>query len=233
MGVRGLAIYLKACHVLLMQAHAGHIISSTRPLGAAVARSADGYPRIIPSPMRRRMREGDHNLVRLWLSLFSLFRILKFSGRIRLSTITSPGITPWLETSVRPDIERFCRSVGVTPAMVQGNLSSAPIKTMLYKSSPAVAGLSKTLEGWKYSSSWLGIQQAAISLYRSPVWESFVRLYSVYPSVPKSDAYANLVTRIERLAIAVTPTLEPGPIGRLGFKQEAAGKVRVFAMVDC
>lgn len=33
--------------------------------------------------------------------------------------------------------------------------------------------------------------------------------------------------------LAAQATLPPLPIGKLGFKAEAAGKIRVFAMVDC
>lgn len=233
MGNRGVAIYLKACHVLLMQAHAGHIIKSTRPLGAAVARSSDGYPRIIPSQVRRQMRAGNHDLVRFWLSLFSLYRVLTFPSRAKFHTITTPGVTPWLESRLAEEIKYFFQSINVAPAMVQKGLKEAPIKTMIYKSSPAVAGLSKQLEAWKYSTSYLGVQQAAVSLYNSPVWSYYVQLYSLWPIRPRSDANSNLVTRIEKLAMAATPTFKPGPIGRLGLKQEAAGKVRVFAMVDC
>lgn len=57
--------YLKACSVLLMQSSSGMIIPSTRPLGVAVSRTKSGLPRIIPSEIRKRIRQDDKVALRV------------------------------------------------------------------------------------------------------------------------------------------------------------------------
>jgi len=73
-----------------------------------------------------------------------------------------------------------------------------------------------------------------VSLYNSAVWAPFVELHAILAGPREgADKYWNYVKRIEALALTAEGTFKPGPVGRLGLKQEAAGKVRVFAMVDC
>jgi len=144
MGIRGLVLYLKACHVITMQAAGGMKIRSTRPLKVAVARSSDGFPRIIPAVHRRNIRNGDRRTLRLWLSLFSVYRILSFKSMASLKTITLPGV-PGLETKFSGSIRRFCQAFSLAPGSLQRELKGSPIKTMIYKSSPTTAGLAKDL----------------------------------------------------------------------------------------
>jgi hypothetical protein len=231
-GRPGLVLYLKACNVLLMQAAGGMRIRDTRPLKAAVSRSADGLPRIIPRVHRGLIRRGDQKTIRIWMSLFALYRVLEYPSSASLRSITDPGVSFNLD-KFRPLAIEFGRSLGFKkPGDLRGKLSS-PVKAMLVKSSPATAGLPKEDKEFKYSSSWLGVQQGAVSLYAHSVWNSFQEFYTlVTPPHEMADRYWNYVKRIEGIALAAQGTLEPGLIGRLGFKQEAAGKVRVFAMVD-
>lgn len=84
--------YLKACTVLLMQSTGGHKIKDPRKLGLAVSRTGNGLPRIIPSIWRERIRRGDKKAIRVWLTLFSVYRIISIPGKIKLSTITDPGV---------------------------------------------------------------------------------------------------------------------------------------------
>lgn len=90
-GHRGLAIYLKACNVMLMQSVSGHKVVETHALGAAVARTQSGLPRIIPAGFRLRIKQGDIGCIRLYLGFFSLYRVLDYRGKMSISTIVSPG----------------------------------------------------------------------------------------------------------------------------------------------
>lgn len=90
-GHRGLAIYLKACNVMLMQSVAGHKVGAPHALGAAVARTRCGLPRIIPAGFRQRIKQGDVGAIRLYLGFFSLYRVLDYRGKMSLTTIISPG----------------------------------------------------------------------------------------------------------------------------------------------
>jgi hypothetical protein len=89
-GLRGLVILTKSLYVLTMQAMAGRQ-AAPQALGPGVARSRSGLPRIIPRQHRARIRNGDRFLLRLWLSWFSIYRILEIPGKLKLETITQPG----------------------------------------------------------------------------------------------------------------------------------------------
>lgn len=89
--VKFLVLYLKACHVLVMQSAGGMKIPSTQSLGVAVARTGKGVPRILPSLMRSKILAGDPRSIRLALTFLSLYRVLEFPGKLKLSTITDPG----------------------------------------------------------------------------------------------------------------------------------------------
>jgi hypothetical protein len=60
-------------------------------LGANIARTRFGVPRIINRRHRQALRSGDVGIIRLWLSLFSLYRVLEFKGSLKLETIIEPG----------------------------------------------------------------------------------------------------------------------------------------------
>jgi len=91
-GHRGLAIYLKTANIMLMRAVAGNRLSNSRELGGAVARTKSGLPRLIPAGMRKRIKEGDDAVIRLYLGFFTLYRVLNYRGKLKLSTITAPGV---------------------------------------------------------------------------------------------------------------------------------------------
>jgi hypothetical protein len=84
-------LYLKAAQLLLMQSQAGMVIKNPRALGAAVGRTATGIPRIIPALHRARIRAGDRELLQIWVSLLSLYRVISFPGVLKLSTIVEEG----------------------------------------------------------------------------------------------------------------------------------------------
>lgn len=67
-GYRGVVIKTKSWYVLTMQAVGGMRIPSAQQLGCAVARAADGLPRVIPSESRKRIRQGDTRHLRLWVT---------------------------------------------------------------------------------------------------------------------------------------------------------------------
>jgi len=233
-GKKGLVLYLKACYVLTMQATAGQKIKSTQSLGVAVARSADGLPRVIPAVMRGMIRSGDLKSVKIWLSFFSIYRVIEFKSFASLKTIVEPGVT--ISPLFRYELDSFAKDFVFylfkkRGGELRGDLDS-PVKAMIYRSSPSVAGLDKSWAEFKYSTSWFGLRQAAVSLVGNDrVWTAFKAVYAKVTSL-SDKGYWNYLTRIEDLALSCSD-MEPGHLGRLGFKQEAAGKVRVFAMVDC
>nr|QDH88455.1 MAG: RNA-dependent RNA polymerase [Mitovirus sp.] len=91
-GDRGLAIYLKTCNVTLLRYLGEEKRTEPRLVGAAVAQTRTGLPRVIPGNHRTRIRQGDRGAIRLWLGFFTLYRVLNFKGKMTFSTITAPGV---------------------------------------------------------------------------------------------------------------------------------------------
>jgi len=92
-GPRGLAIYLKTAYLLLQHAAGGMSDASPWALGANVARTRRGIPRIINPQHRRLISQGDVRVIGFWLSLFGLYRVIEFKGALKLTTITDPGVS--------------------------------------------------------------------------------------------------------------------------------------------
>jgi hypothetical protein len=95
-GTKGLCLYLKVCSICLQQASSGHIVKDLTLLGCKVSRTRYGLPRIIPKSHRKIIRNwgpGAHLLIKFYLSIFNLYRILEFKGKLSLSTITDSGKT--------------------------------------------------------------------------------------------------------------------------------------------
>lgn len=90
-GIKGLVKYLKSCSVLLQQSVGGHVLKDVGALGPRVSRTLRGLPRFIPAVQRQSIRKGDVRTVRLWMSFFALYRVLKYEGKLDISTITDPG----------------------------------------------------------------------------------------------------------------------------------------------
>lgn len=90
-GQRGAAVYLKACNLILLRTISGEPLPSSRDAGCAVSVSHGGLPRLIPAAHRARIRGGDTSVIRFWLALFTLYRVLVFRGRLSIKTITDPG----------------------------------------------------------------------------------------------------------------------------------------------
>lgn len=103
-GVRGLVIYSKSSYVLLQQSLGGFKVPDTGELGCRVGRTIGGLPRIIPAESRERIRAGDISLIRIWLTLFSIYRVIEFPGKLKLNTITDPGKEIY---SLLPEVMRF------------------------------------------------------------------------------------------------------------------------------
>ena len=64
-GEKGTTLYLKSCQVLLQQSIAGYKVSDITELKARAKRTKAGIPRIIPAGVRKRIRQGDTQSVKL------------------------------------------------------------------------------------------------------------------------------------------------------------------------
>lgn len=235
-GTKGLALYLKACSVLLMKYCARQELKDLTPLKMRVSRTKSGIPRIVVPNHRERIRKNDIVVIRFWMTLFGLYRVLDFKGVFSVKTITSP----------------FCGNVKYDPTfLISWFVKNLQIRRLggwrvlpLVRSGPLTQQGKKKGEhkGMVVSSGnvkpkWIG-RQTTISV-------CVVQAYSILHEFPwildKMDllqnvinpSYSGLITEvIRKLASTGTAGLVFGrPMGKLGTKEEP-GKVRVFAMVD-
>jgi hypothetical protein len=79
--------YLKECLRVCQHFVAGHRIRSSED---CIVGLTGGLPTIVPGPLRLKFRQGDGLSIKLVLTLFSVIRILKCPGNLKLSTITEP-----------------------------------------------------------------------------------------------------------------------------------------------
>jgi len=132
----------------------------------------------------------------------------------------------------------FLGSLSISGPLDPSKELESPKFVSLTRSTPSVVG-----PGVKVSGSIWGIVTGALAMSESQVFTSFRWLAERLPPVT-ADFYDVGVHKtflsIFDLIVAGFPPAKSllgrqifGDLGRLGFKSEAAGKVRVFAMVEC
>lgn len=243
--------WLKANAVLLQQAVGGHKHKATQDLGVAVSRTARGLPRVIPSIMRKRIRNNERLVIIAWLTLFNLYRVIEFEGKLKLSTITNPG-----KVLSGGDIISFRDFIQFT---------FWPLVARLYPTGLAVASLEKTPKGKPpLINSWVvsALQPSYFAILKSGTMGGGT--VSTDPASMNKSAKAwlrnpEMLSYLKEWVKALTPpphfrrpqsaiekfyndlvaagTADPLdkddiPLGKLSLKPEAAGKIRVFAIVD-
>lgn len=266
-GLKYVVIYLKACSVLLQQSVGGQRLLATQALGCAVSRTKSGLPRIIPSAHRQRILARERDVLRVWLSLFSLYRILEIPGKLKTASITDPGKeipnSIWSEVQqflpvFSPFIVKFSPKSALSEALscddlgdyLKDNFRAKPF--MIAKSSPSVErSIELELPGKGDDTFWLSFQSTspqslinAALLFRTDkvMGDILIRLCSYTGNqwmLNRMESWSKAfveaghhVLKIDGKTGQPKVDLSRQSLGKLGLKEEAAGKVRVFAMVD-
>lgn len=86
-GAVGLVRYLKVLYIITQQAAGGQRLQDLTSLGVRVARTAKGVPRIIPREHRKEILAGKASTIRLYLTLFGLYRVIDIPGRVNIKSI--------------------------------------------------------------------------------------------------------------------------------------------------
>lgn len=254
-GIRFLVIYLKACSSLLQQFIGGQRLHDLGPFGARVGRTHSGCPSIIPVLHRTRIRSGDTWTIRFWATLFGLYRILEFPGKVKLSTITAKsGMDPSLVAKFSHFVTLHLIQVLKSRFPIEGSITDAlwseegegPLEFMkglrakpflISKSGPSIrdATYSDPRQGGKYPPSAVTVQSTSpVSVLASAYMWIHSPLYTVLKNWCKMTGNTAVLNRIESWTKDLHCDVEivTNWSGALGFKNEPAGKVRVFAMVD-
>lgn len=227
-GIRGLVLYLKVCYVCLQQNLCGHLGSN--PNTPRVSKTRSGIPRVFPVSMRLKIHRGRAIYIRMALTLLSLYRDLTFKGKMKIESITDPssaktGTIQMMKGLIPRFIKLFVLPVSPKDGMrlwLKGRFSYFPIST----SSPSSSGV------WPGSHP-INLKRSAYSLTDKQIND-----LAILAKLSISKGISNPINEIMKIRTNPdTPETEAIfysdlPTGKLGLKMEAAGKVRVFAMID-
>lgn len=184
------------------------------------------------------------------MTLFGIFRIMEFKGSLNLSTITDPGLDI---DNVVDEFRRFLRDYFIPKLKERIRIPKIPALSLfpILKSGPT------SVDSLVSSSPYSMVYAARLILRYPKIKESFLRISSSlgYPGfinkmelvamsehreldlgLRQARILAQSKSKVEHsFTFASLYSLAPigtAYIGKLGFKIEPAGKVRVFAMVD-
>jgi hypothetical protein len=221
----------------------GYRLTDMGLLGTRVARNGRGLPRKwIPLIHRKALLRGDPKVFRLYMTLFGLYRVLSFPGKLKWDTITTPShganwylpdFSIFLGTFVR--ILRTHVKNGLlinylgNPLGLLKKLRAVPF--VISKGSPSVSKLDID------SASSLSTSPAGI-LWSLKIWHNPEnhQLKQFLFDWCKMTGNIWLINRFDLwnrcIPTSIFTDTKAGSLGKLGTKEEAAGKIRVFAMVD-
>jgi hypothetical protein len=244
--------WLKAGYVAIQKEIGKDGIESLRvldpelPLPALASR----LPRVIPAADRAGIRQGNVAVIRYWSSLFNLYRIFKCPGDIKISTITAPF------SGDQNELERICEQVNSTPFFDKTKLWPKLAKASL---SPTRFVLSKAASpSNKMSMFGLLTDIHNVRTLRPDLWENL--FHFGFATNPEHTPFMELIVSGANLIqdfveydskyikgksgkeyfqpshlMAKPSVREHGsgsPLSQFAIKEEAAGKIRVFALVD-
>jgi hypothetical protein len=232
-GAEFVVAYLKAGQLAISKKVAHSPVKSLRDINPdfPLPRLANGLPSIIPLSDRRLITRGGYSVIRFWLTMFSIYRIISIPGKLKLNTITDPfnGNLGWLsstESLFESEVKKWLTSSFTLPKFQESELK------MLSKASPS------------HDKSWKGYYT---DIYHMP--ESLYQTLIKFLQASGQNRILNYVSYIREITPVISQygafrftkpfvlacEKEHGgqyPFGQLSLKEEAAGKVRVFAMVD-
>jgi hypothetical protein len=240
--------WLKASHVALQKYVGGDKINSLRVIepNVPLPRLINGCPAIINRQDRRLIREGHAGLTRYWLSLFGIYRILRIKGVSKLGTIYGPftgsaeKLVDLLAHSRKSGLiyfkrlEKFPKVFKLAPmAFIFSHKASPSNKVAFTGILSDYALLTKKYDLFFEASDVFGSDDH--------IWENLNNYLNVIKKTNQLARWRSLVSGVESLIGQIQELGYKLPIKRSGFgsrlsqfaiKEEAAGKVRVFALVD-
>jgi hypothetical protein len=231
-GLKGLTSFMKTCSVSTQQALGGMVHPNLTDLNTRVSRTSKGIPKILPVLWRE---ELFHNpvLCRLILSIFAVYRVFLYESPVKVAEITNPytgSVTSIQELSVHiPSFFKALTSIKAYESWIAPE-SIGSIFGIITQS-PTSYDTKVTKRIW--SSHRISVARAWFILTTNP---SFTSVFDDIKHVAeqfKVPLLHEIYYSISRFLSKVEPLITKSPIlGKLGLKQEAAGKMRVFAMVD-
>jgi len=226
-GLKGLTLYLKGCFVLFQQSLGGHLTHDTGKVAKLrVSRNNSGLPRIIPRTFRYEIRRGNTRTMKLVSCILNVYREIKFPGTPNLSTITAPfsgdvsvfdSVAPMLPSI----LDLFLKRRNALESMEGGK----PL-FIIWKASPGMIK-EPVFGASNYSTHPHNLYKSLLALRNRPqLWTAFMKILHDVNHGP----LLQLINLAEDKGLMLTG--QTGALGKLHAKEEPAGKVRIFAMVD-
>lgn len=198
-------MYLKECLRLIQKFISGNREELSIGIKLGIT---NGLPSILPNELRSFIRAGSNKEVRAILSIISIFRVLKCAPRVKLNTITDKfnGLYSMLN-----------------PMEVKVVLQNFPSFELL---KPRFLMLSKA--GPNRNPSAIGLPLDAYAFWRNQLMlDTYVALAEILHGSHLSKMLLDEIQFVKNWF----PFREP-ILGKLSFIEEAAGKVRVVAIID-
>lgn len=243
--------WLKAVYVSLQKEIGGDRVKTLRIFEPEIPlpRLTNGLPRIIPRAERALIRKGDIRIIRFWSSLFNLYRVLKIAPQLKLQTITASytGSTIFLSnmigltSSERSVFHQFMEKRSLVPMNFVVSRSASPSNKLsaqgiltdihhIYHKQPALwnslMSYIQLTGSSKQISKFLGRLNAGLSLA-----ERLVELDVTYIAAKDGTKLfqpGSLRLKSSHRAHGITGNLH----SQFALKDEPAGKVRLFALLD-
>lgn len=223
--------YLKACHMAVQRKLSSQPFKSLREIepNYPFPQLINGLPKFIGTKDRSAIRAGCPSTIRLWLSLLSIYRVIKTPYKVNLSTITDK----WTG-----NMETLLAISEVSDFIIKNNKLNRDIKELRAEE------LHRSLaSGPNCNVAISAILTDAIAIAKYPEIYDSIKSYCLMTSSFKLfkllDNAINfmygLLTNYESLTVKVNHSVtsfDDIALGKLAFKEEAAGKLRVFAIVD-
>jgi len=227
MGLKGLTLYLKGSFVLYQQSLGGYILpDSGKVAKLRVSRTNRGMPRLIPRILRFELRRLDTRTMRMCSTILNVYRDIKFPGTPNLETITK-GFTgdSGVLQSMFGYIEEFL-ILALKSKNAREYMDGGFPPFLIWKAAPGMIKES-VFGSSNYSTHPHNILKSLQALRGKPaIWRAFKTVLET----SNNKAILELVNTAENSGILLGG--RPGAIGKLHAKEEPAGKVRIFAMVD-
>jgi hypothetical protein len=213
-GIKGTVLYLKTCSVVLQQHLGDHHETDLTVFGPRISRNRGQLPRILPPVWRNYIRDGNKFYIRFALSIFALYRVLEFPGKLKISTITAPfkGDKNMIDMIVN-HIPYFCNIFKVWKvidksqpnAILWANFKSFPI----FKASAP----SRSFEKGEWSTHFLAIMRSICFL-----------------SHPSNESIAHSLFNIMKRVIGprIEDTLTPDELDGIAVRPFSAYKTPLF-----
>lgn len=208
---------LKESHRILAKYLAGEPVQSAEIVGCGISKF--GLPKILPLSFRKEIETGSLETIRFSLTILSFYRAMYQVPEMKLQTITEPA---------KVSLDSIVNSFSNDFPILWGWLKREGLK---------LPNLSKPTYQFIHSAGPNGQATIGAGLDALAIMLRFPRILLFGWSMGASFALLFIIflALIYGFIILITLPFKPLPqllLGKLSLKEEAAGKVRVFAIAD-